>query len=61
MTVIYNVNDYAKDFRLIVAREYDGKFWFWGAYNDLYEVENVLREFDNAGVWWREEVTLMFR
>ena len=25
MTVIYNVNDYAKDFRLIVAREYGGE------------------------------------
>lgn len=61
MTIIYNVNAYAKDFRLIVAREYDGKFWFWGAYNDLHEVENVLHEYDNAKVWWQEEVTLMFR
>lgn len=32
---IMNKPTYADDYEFIVARECDGKFWFWGAYNDV--------------------------
>ena len=33
MTTIYNVPAYAKNYPLIAAREVDGSYWFFGAYN----------------------------
>lgn len=32
--MIYNMPDYAKGYKYIVARRVDGDLWFWGAWND---------------------------
>lgn len=34
MSHINNLPMYAGIYLYIVAREVDGEFWFWGAYND---------------------------
>ena len=31
---IYNLPEYANECAYIVVREYDGEYWFWGAYDD---------------------------
>lgn len=33
MMCIKNLPDYANDYKYVVAREVDGDWWFWGAYN----------------------------
>ena len=33
MMRIKNLPDYANDYKYVVAREVDGDWWFWGAYN----------------------------
>ena len=32
--LIQNMKDYAQDYKYIVAREVDGAWCFWGAWND---------------------------
>ena len=41
---VNNVPAYAYDHRYIVARECDGEFWFWGAWDDLQTAQGVATE-----------------
>lgn len=41
---IMNKPTYADDYEFIVARECDGKFWFWGAYNDMTTADRAAAE-----------------
>lgn len=33
--MVYNVSRYADGYEYIVAREEDGKLWYWGAYDSV--------------------------
>ena len=46
---VYNVPQYAYEDRFIVAREYDGEFWFWGSYPNIREATNVAWEIGGEG------------
>ncbi len=39
---------YAHDFPFVVAREVDGEFWFWGAYESFESADTVA---DEVGGW----------
>lgn len=41
---INNKPDYAKDYEFIVARECDGEYWFWGAYENGFEAGRIALE-----------------
>lgn len=41
---INNKPDYAKDYEFIVARECDGEYWFWGAYENSFDAERIALE-----------------
>lgn len=41
---INNKPDYAKDYEFIVARECDGEYWFWGAYENSFEAGRIALE-----------------
>ena len=45
---IMNVPAYAQDRAFIVAREVDGIFWFWGAYNDRAKANEAAIEMDGV-------------
>lgn len=40
-TWIINLPAYAKNHRLVVAKHYDGEWWFWGAYDSYAETTFV--------------------
>ena len=42
--VIYNVPTYAQDRAYIVARYVDDEYWFWGAYSDQAEADQVAQD-----------------
>ena len=44
MTTIQNVPEYAKNYKYIVARQIDGKLYFWGAWNDKDKANNISHE-----------------
>ena len=44
MTKINNLPAYATKYRYIVARNVDGAFWFYGAYDDGSKAENAAVE-----------------
>lgn len=46
MTNINNLPIYAKDYKYIVARECDGDWWFYGAYNEGFKAERAAVECD---------------
>lgn len=52
---IYNLPDYAQDYRYIVTTIVDDELWFYGAYNDYEKALLVAREtsdrmvVDNSG------------
>lgn len=41
MPKINNIPDYAKEYDFIVARECDGEFWFYGAYETVNRAMEV--------------------
>ena len=41
---INNMPEYAKDYEFIVARQSDGEFWFWGAWENGFEADKVAHE-----------------
>lgn len=43
---INNLPEYAKYMSYIVAREVDGEYWFWGAYDNEHMAEQVAYEID---------------
>ena len=42
--MIYNLPDYANEYKYIVARRIDGDLWFWGAWDDRNEANKVALE-----------------
>lgn len=38
---IQNEPAYAKDYEFVVARKYDGEYWFWGAYENGFIADKV--------------------
>lgn len=46
MIKIQNEPAYAKDYEFIVARECDGEYWFWGAYENGFTAEKAALEID---------------
>ena len=46
--MINNKPVYADDCEYIVAREIDGEYWFWGAYNNGFKAEQVALEIDGT-------------
>ena len=46
MTVINNMPEGALNHLYIVARDYDGEYWFWGAYDDVYEANAAAHHID---------------
>lgn len=44
--MINNIPKYAEDRKYIVAREVDGEFWFWGAFDDNNEAHRTAGEID---------------
>lgn len=43
---VENVPTYAYEDSYIVAREYDGVFWFWGSFPDIRTATKVAWEID---------------
>jgi len=41
---INNIPAYANSYKYIVARRIDGELWFWGAWNDRGEANEVALE-----------------
>ena len=41
---MHNRPDYADDYEFVVARECDGEYWFWGAYENGFTAEKAARE-----------------
>lgn len=39
--VIRNEPDYAKDYEFVVAREVDGEYWFYGAYENGWDADRI--------------------
>ena len=44
MMNLMNMPEYANDYEFVVAREIDGDFWFWGAYENGFKAEQVAME-----------------
>ena len=44
MTEIKNLPTYATDYKYIVAKEVDGDWWFYGAYNEGSRAERAAIE-----------------
>lgn len=42
--MINNKPKYADYYEFIVARQCDGEYWFWGAYEDGFKAETVAKE-----------------
>jgi hypothetical protein len=47
-TTVLNCEDYAKNYDFIVARQSEGEWWFWGAWNDIDEAGKAA---DEIGGW----------
>lgn len=43
---IQNLPEYATEYQYIVARECDGEFWFWGAYETEKTAKKAAAEID---------------
>lgn len=41
---IKNCPDYVNKYEYVVAREVDGEFWFYGAYDDIEKAREVAAE-----------------
>lgn len=39
--MINNLPNYSENYAYIVAREVDGEYWFWGAYNDRNKANEI--------------------
>ena len=46
MTAINNLPKYATEYKYIVARNIEGEWWFFGAYNDGFKAERAAIECD---------------
>lgn len=46
--IINNKPEYANHYEFIVARECDGEFWFWGAYENGYKADQVAMEINGV-------------
>ena len=46
LTTINNLPKYAADYKYIVAREINGEWWFYGAYNEGAKAEQAAVECD---------------
>lgn len=42
--IIHNKPDYADDYEFVVARECDGEYWFWGAYENGFKADKAASE-----------------
>lgn len=49
-TPIKNLPSYATNYAFIVAREVEGEWWFWGAYNDAFDA-NMIAEAINGDIF----------
>lgn len=56
MMKVNNLPAYARDYKYIVVRTFDGEDWFYGAWNDFDRAEAVAFEFDNGHVINSERV-----
>lgn len=45
---IYNRPDYAKNYEYFVAKLVDGKFYFWGAFNEKERAEKTAAAVDGV-------------
>lgn len=45
---INNKPNYADNYEFIVARECDGEYWFWGAYENGFEADRIASEIGGA-------------
>ena len=43
-TTVFNCENYAEKYDFIVARNSDGEWWFWGAWNDEAEATKAADE-----------------
>ena len=48
MIKIQNEPEYAKDYEFVVARKYDGEYWFWGAYENGFIADKVAHEINGV-------------
>lgn len=46
--MIRNMPEYAKDYEFIVATEVDNEFWFYGAYSNGFQAEQVAIEINGV-------------
>lgn len=44
MMNLMNMPEYANDYEFVVAREIDGDFWFWGAYENGFKADQIAHE-----------------
>ena len=44
MMNLMNMPEYANDYEFVVAREIDGDYWFWGAYEDCFKADRIAHE-----------------
>ena len=51
MTEINNLPAYALNHPYIVARDVDGEYWFWGAYDTCEEAGRAAYEVDGDVIW----------
>lgn len=50
INMINNLPEYAKEYKYIVARRIDNELWFWGAWDNRNEANNVAIEIDGEVV-----------
>lgn len=55
-TWIINLPAYARDCQLIVARWYDGEYWFYGGYDSTADAIHIANMFGNARTFKPTEV-----
>ena len=44
MMNLMNMPEYANDYEFVIAREVDGDYWFWGAYEDGFKADRIANE-----------------
>lgn len=44
MMNLMNMPEYANDYEFVVAREVDGDYWFWGAYENGFKADQIAHE-----------------
>lgn len=44
MMNLMNMPEYANDYEFVVAREIDGDYWFWGAYENGFKADQIAYE-----------------